>query len=321
MKHKVNVRYDKGISLIYKGKKIYFDSIGLPNSKPDIIIFSHLHSDHFNYRIINKLCRNTLIVMSKTSKHILEGIYRINNPNIIGVEDLSEHEFIGLHFKFTPSGHCAGSIQTKISDDIDIVYTGDINIEPRLILNPPSILKSDVLIIEATYGHPSYIFPDRTKIYRNILKEAKRRLEEDRYLIIGSRTLGTSQELTALFSYSKLGKNIYVHKRVYMFNKIHEREYEPLGNYMPLKKNIDKNGIIIEPLNIAFKEINSSKLICTGWAIKWKNGYPLSSHSDFNHLIKYVNESRAEKVYTIYGFSKIFAMYLKNRYDINAYFL
>jgi len=318
--NKIDVKYDKGILLIYKGKKIYFDLIGMPSNKPDIIIFSHLHSDHFNSKIINKL-KGTLIVMSKTSKHILEKIYGINNPSIIGVEDLSEHEFIGLHFKFTPSGHCAGSIQTSISDDIDIIYTGDINIEPRLILKPPPILKSNILIIEATYGHPSYIFPSRTEIYRNILEEAKKKLEENGYLIIGGRTLGTSQELTALFSYSKIRRDIFVHKKIYVFNKIHEENYEPLGFYTPLNKDISKNGIVIKPLNIVFKHTDLNRLICTGWAVKWKNGYPLSSHSDFNHLIKYVNENGAEKIYAVYGFSKIFAKYLKREYDIDAYYL
>ncbi len=193
------------------------------------------------------------------------------------------------------------------------MYTGDFNPQRRLILKPARQLRADILVIEATYGHPRYIFPDRPVIYTRILHSVRSAIEEGKNLVLSARRIGVAQELTSIISF--LAKDTpLVYRSIAEVNSIYEEFGENLGNYVILENEVDLARPFIYPLS---KKVRKKRIICTGWAVDY-GGLPLSSHADFKDLIKYVKESRAEEIYTVYGFSKSLAEQVSKEIGVNA---
>jgi len=304
----VEVYRDGGIVVEVDGRRILIDPVSLPSSKPDVIFVSHAHSDHCRLkplRVLSKIPK----LMSRATKELIDPFGRLENTVL--VEAGSSIEVAGLELEVHEAGHVLGSLQLLINAGESIVYTGDFCLEQRVILRPAQVLKADVLIIDATYGHPRYSFPPRTALYKQILKRVKEAISGGTGLIFAARPLGTSQELTALISLiAKLTP--FVDRRIGDHNRVYEKYGEELGSYVVHPSIPPKNSIAIIPLT----EQSNGTIPCTGWAID--SGIPLSSHADFEDLLRYVVESRAQRVYTFSAHAKSLAEILQREAGIDA---
>ena len=315
----MEIRYDGGIVISEKSCKILLDPQSLPSFKPSVIIVSHAHTDHYNLKVLRRF-PEVPKVMSQATRYLIDEKKILKN--VIEVAPGDQLNFHNCSIRVHDAGHILGSIQIEIIiRDKKVVYTGDFNLQARIILRPASIIKTDILIIEATYGHPRYIFPQRTKVYKQILELVKSSSKAKVSLL--GRSLGTAQELTALIAFSKIGLFPIVHPYIAKINKIYETYGEELGVYKVIQRKEDfNNGPIIMPLVERFTKnlSNSENIVCTGWAadLNKKNYVTLSSHADFKQIVHYVLQSGSEKVYTIYGFSKFLADFLKHEHDIDA---
>lgn len=324
---KIHIERDGGIFITIEEKaKILIDPISYPSKRPDLILISHAHSDHVNKRVLKKL-RNVPIILSEATYDLLFSKWHKKLfSEIHFLNDKEKIEVYGVEIEGINAGHCVGSLQFLINSKKTIVYTGDFNLDARLILQPARKVKSDILIIDSTFGNPIYIFPKRKKLYRDILKTVNNLLERVGRVIICSRKLGTSQELNVLLlSATFIDSPILVERSIAPINDIHKK-YE--GDDLVYKEvNLNeilnlKNGVVIAPLE-KYKYLSKKSkevIICTGWALTWKKNlsFPLSNHSDFNQLLDYVEYSNAELIIPVYGFYKEFQEYLANILDINA---
>jgi len=300
----VIAKYDGGIMVNFGDKKVLFDPIKLPSEKPDLIAVTHAHSDHHDVRVL-RLLDKIPKVMSLPTLKILDPKGRLRNVILIGSNE--EKEIAGIQVYAHSSGHILGSLEFIVSYKYDVAFTGDFNLERRIILTPARVLRSDILVIEATYGDPRYVFPPRAELYRRVLEIAK-----NGGILIG-RKIGVSQELTALLALSRV-KVPAVHPSIAEINKIYEKFGEILGPYLVIEDPVEERPYIA-PIN--YSSVSTNIIRCTGWALMG-NGIPLSSHADFNQLVDYVIRSRAEKVYTIYGFKNKLAEFLKRTLGIDA---
>ena len=250
------------------------------------------------------------IVLSSATRDLL-GLKE--SPNLVTVSPGEQAEIAGIQVEAHNAGHILGSLQFRIHLDKTVVYTGDFNLEPRIILKPASILTADILIIEATYGHPRYVFPPRSELYPRIVEKVLEYISEGSAVTLAARPLGVSQELTAVLSLSKISVPI-VHEKIWKYNVLYEKHGENLGSYLVYRSEryLRKKPVIV-PLSA-----KRGKIVCTGWSIASKNGVPLSSHSDFAGIVKYVKNSGAEKVYTVYGFAKDLAEYILNELGLSS---
>ena len=291
------MRYDGGIMVDFGSKRVLFDPRRRPSRRPDVIAITHAHSDHYNLKVLRTL-NNVPKVMSNATLRIMDpkGVLR----NVIPIQEREEKEVSGIQFYAYQSGHIVGSLEFLVSHRYEVVYTGDFNLEERIILNPAKILRGDFLIIEATYGDPRYTFPPRSVLYRKILELSK----EGK--IFAGRRIGVSQELTALLALSKIRIPV-VHPSVAEINKVYEKHGELLGPYLVMNDPIEERPYIA-PINYS---ASSDVVRCTGWAMSG-GGIPLSSHADFNQLVEYAARSGAEKIFTVYGFAEKFAVYLRS---------
>lgn len=308
-----------GVAVLLEDFKILFDPEKMAPFKPDFIFVTHAHRDHAKREVL-ELYRDVGVYMSEPTARIIYG-YKI--PDYVEIVE-DGIEFKGVEFKLYDSGHVVGGKSVLINGDEKIFYTGDFCSSVRVILEPLKSVKADTLIIEATYGAMPFIFPSRKRLYRDLIKRVAYYVDSIGYAIIGARSLGTAQEVLALLSNTRRKFDLYTDPRVYKMSRIHfeydyiKVDYEKCIDFKPCIKE----GVYITGIENAFKlrKKGYDVIICTGLSATWNdfNSLTLSSHEDLNGLINYVIQSRAEEVYTVYGYKRDFAVILKNM-GVNAY--
>ena len=299
---------DGGIIIEVKDRRILLDPLSLPREKPDAVFVSHAHSDHYRLKPLRALGKVPKL-MSKATKELIDPRGRLSD--VITVEGGESVEVAGLRLDFYNAGHVLGSLQLLIDSGTRIVYTGDFCIEQRIIMRPAPILKSDILIIDATYGHPRYSFPSRNEVYKRVLRAVKEATSCAKGLRFAARPLGTSQELTALLSLAAKTPP-FVERKIGENNRLYEKYGEHLGSYVVHPSIPPSDTVAIVTLSTSAND----SIPCTGWALH--SGIPLSSHADFDDLIKYALRSGACEVYAFSAHAKTLAGILAKEAGLQA---
>jgi len=284
-------------------------------SKRDLTLISHAHSDH--------VPRNLGKVISTPETASILKIFRDGFDWI----DLRFGEYIGLgdvKISAESSGHVLGSSQFLIdSGDERLVYTGDLNVYDSIVLKGAQPIEADKLVIEATYGSPNYIFPRREEIYARIIDWIIKTIRSGEIPAFKVYALGKAQEIMKLV-------NTYLKVPVitsWTVSKIAEK-YVDHGirlSYLPIYSDEGLEALSQgECVYIASKRRNPPSkrrirwAVATGWALRYRysgfdEAFPLSGHSDYPGLIRYVEESRPREIYVIHGFVKSFVKQLRRR--------
>ncbi|MDW7985643.1 MAG: MBL fold metallo-hydrolase [Nitrososphaerota archaeon] len=311
---RVKILREHGLALDVGGVKFVFDSKPIDNS---IQLISHAHLDH-----VDTLSQMNVIMTNETSS-ILKSIGRRGNWTTIdygiGLIILDD-----LKIFAESSGHVLGSAQFIIdTDGLRLVYTGDLNIYDSLVHEGAKPVDSDILIIESTYGEPSYRFPSREKIYANIVKWILKTVNSGQIPAFKVYSLGKSQEIIQLIN-AYLDIPVVVSQSVARISEKY-REYGKPLEYLSINSieglEVLRHGECVYVSSFR-DELPSRKktrwAVATGWAIRYRYSsydmaFPLSGHSDYDGLIKYVEESSPKQVYTIHGFAKEFSRHLVRR--------
>ncbi|MGB9631236.1 MAG: hypothetical protein ACPL09_04570, partial [Candidatus Methanodesulfokora sp.] len=184
----------------------------------------------------------------------------------------------------------------------------DINVGGGLTVEGPADLQeADILIIEATYGSPDYIFPDQDRVRMDLVKWAADSVKDGFIPMISAYTIGKSQEIIYLLN-KLTNLPVVVSRGV-------ARASRAYLNYFDLRYELDHDEPYVY-VSSRWKDAERSvKAVATGWAIKRDfgdaKGFCLSSHSDFNGLLRAVMKVDPEMVITVYGQSKRFAEELR----------
>jgi putative mRNA 3-end processing factor len=311
----IEVAVDRGVHIRARGKYVLIDPTGFPSNKPDVVLISHAHEDHYSLRVLRTLHRVPL-VMSRATRLLIDSRDRLEN--VLTVEPGQEVEVAGLRITAHEAGHIIGSLQFSFDlGDALVVYTGDFNLDRRLILRPAEVVKGDLLIIDATYGSPRYIFPPRAELYKAIVSRINQAVESGRSVVAKGRKLGVAQELTALVSMATHLVPL-VESSVARYNELYELLGEPLGRYVLWYGGgaLTSSAVVISRLGARYAGF-SETIVCTGWALG--RGFPLSSHADFAQLVRYVLDSKALLVVPFTGFRHEFSSFLRESYGIDAH--
>ncbi len=289
----MRLRYGNGLEVECEGRRILIDPKVSLEGIPTLI--SHAHSDHVPRNL--RTAKSDIFVTEGTS-YILRRLYG-GNYKILHYNEGFEIGRIEVYA--FPSGHIFGSAGFLINcEGISLFYTGDVNPRGGLTVESPArIARSDLLVMEATYGLPRFRFPNpevvRSKLARWAVKEAI----EGRFPVISAYLVGKSQEVIALLNrYTNL--EVSVSKRIADVSEA----YEKFG----LRYVTDRDSMA----HVTHRaEMNAARV--TGWALfsKRESDFPLSAHADFYDLLSIVEHSNPRKVFTVYGFSKEFAEILK----------
>ncbi|WP_455368420.1 MBL fold metallo-hydrolase [[Eubacterium] cellulosolvens] len=314
----VELGWSKGFTIRTPEHQLIFDpdSTSIPSKNSNIFI-SHAHADHY----IGMKSKARKYSTCETRK-IFESVY---GKSVVNFTDMKLNKIIEIgNIKITPlnAGHMLGSTQFLITlPDTSILYTGDINYLNTLTTRKAENVECDILVMEATYGEPSYIFPDRENVYANIVQWSLNQIKKGLTPVFRSYTAGKAQELVKVFNvYTNL--NVITSDRISKINKIYSESNIELV-YDEISSEIDRGPSVY--IMSRSNEIYSKRIvraIVTGWAVRMNArktaAFPLSSHADFNQLVDFVKDSKAKTVYNFTGFTDIFSNYVRRKFGIKS---
>ncbi len=290
-----------GVLLKIGDRKYGLDRI---DSKVDVDynLISHAHYDHLPTK-----ARGRVLASKETLK-----LAELRGRKYYNI--LEEHRDIELY----NTGHILGSTAFLIENKV--LYTGDINDNDRVILkgfNPP---QADILIIEATYGSPEYIFGEFKNQMNTLIRFLSRNMLQGRNIVLKAYPLGKPQIISLILN--KI-KSLYCSPRVLRYNQAYNKIAKMK---IPTKQfnshNIKEPFVLLAASNEKIKGIDKYdpiEVVMSGWTLKFGGGLPISDHSDYKGLIKTIDRIAPKKVYTIYGYADRLAQILReNGYDAQA---
>lgn len=292
----------------------YIDATG----KVDRNIVTHAHSDHARPGHKSYLAH-------ANSLPLLKG--RLGKK--ISVQSLEYGEEIsinGIKVSLHPAGHIYGSAQVKVAHGDEVwVASGDYKLENDRLSTPFEPIKCNVFITECTFGLPVYNWPDQDEVYADINSWWKENKSSGVTSLLHGYSLGKSQRIIKNIDGS-IGE-IFVHRTVGAMNDAIRSTGAQLNETVTINEDLKpeslKGNLIIAPPSFAvgrmFHGIGPVSLaMASGWAQSGRNfsrgsvdrGFVLSDHADWDGLLEAIEETKAEKVITMHGYTHELSRYL-----------
>jgi putative mRNA 3-end processing factor len=215
-----------------------------------------------------------------------------------------------------PAGHILGSSQVLIEKNGKrILITGDYKTIADNTAQNFQLVKTDILITEATFGMPVFKHPCALSEANKVIKSIE--YENKRNHIIAAYSLGKAQRIINLLRENNYNEPIYVHGSIEMISKYYLNKKIKLGRLIKVDRENAKSlkgQIIISPPATLYdswsrKFTNLKTCYASGWmSIKQRAKQKLielpliiSDHADWNELTNYIKISEAENVYVTHG--------------------
>jgi putative mRNA 3-end processing factor len=200
----------------------------------------------------------------------------------------------------------ATQVLVETADDLRVVYTGDFKLEETPVID------CDTLVIEATYGNPSFKRKFDVDINELLVSMIERRLRGGTVYVFGF--YGKLQEIMQMLRKADVEVPFVMPDTVHEISKICDNYGMKLGS---LTLDTSKEGqellnkdlpcVAFYHTNTRFKVgLNHTRICVSGWEFQnpckqiGEQEYlvALSDHSDFDNLIEYVKRSKAKQVIT-----------------------
>ena len=317
----MRVRWKSGIQVEYGGVRVMLDPQN--NRLSHCLVFvSHGHFDHSAaFRMDDMQKYSSQQTFDLIASY---GIQPKNwQPLAIGKKVIFDDVEVVSH----NSGHVLGSYEFEVkTPEGNVLFTGDFNTEYTKTMKPAKPVQCDILVLEATFGSPSFVFPSEDEVGKEMVNWAKKVIKSGKIPTFQADPLGNAQEIISIFSESSIP--VVTHLKVSRINRIYEAHGHKL-EYLDAKSNEAQE--IIDSGNLAYitpKQLDLQDhpefepALVSGWAL-WarKTAFPLSDHADFPRLIKFVEECRPKIVLTCHGsrFNDTLAHFIERKLGIRAY--
>jgi len=231
--------------------------------------------------------------------------------------------------KMLEAGHIAGSRMFLVQGESTVLYTGDFCTREKENTKGAKPHKCDVLITEATYGKPRYVFPDHAEMMSVVRDWLDDIVKRDGSAVLLAYPLGKSQELTA----SLRDLPLVLHPTIADNNRLlrkHgydlvEKEFDGHHTKPPfvyITSGLGKDAERVESL----VRHGAKTAAFSGWAMDkgftYRSGvdeaFPVSDHCGFDELVEFVRKCSPKQVFTTHGFVKEYAMHLRRNLGIQA---
>ena len=275
------------------------------------VLVSHAHADHtygFRHKGLKQSTPETRDIHDALNDLEIGLFEQVRLGERVTVQDV---EIEALN-----AGHMLGSAQFLVHTPLStILYTGDINCVDTLTTKAAEPQECDVLVIEATYGSPTYRFPSRHQVYSEMVEWTLYTINQGTLPVFHVYAAGKAQEVVRLFNlYTKIP--VVVSPKLDGVNRAHARSGLGLEWKVSDSKegrDLLKNGPCVylttpSTNGNGLAELTSRRIArayATGWAMSyWRGdaGFPLSSHADFDQLVNYIKGCKPKNVYVFTGF-------------------
>ena len=313
----MRVTYDGGIRVQDGLREIVLD----PSRKTPGSVVSHGHLDHLTSG--GMMTPETLEVL------------RIRKGTGDGVELPygKEVDREGFAVRLSDAGHVFGSAMVRVDD---LLYTGDFNPEGGATCGKAVPEKVHTLIVDATYGKPTFNFPPKHEVEADLLTWLEMELA-DGPVALGGYEFGKSQELIALVN--RLGVEVAVSDRIADLADAYVRHgirlhYRRLSDLSDAERRdprvyILPPGWLRPPLDESVSWLGSLRLraaYVSGWAAFFDFSrrygldaqFPLSDHGDFEDVIGFIEACAPRRVYPVFSHAPDLAREVERRLRIRA---
>ncbi len=279
----------------------------------DTNLISHAHTDHL-----------------PTSFRKLEAICSPESRDFIVARRRKEISIVSdSRVEMLEAGHIAGSRMFLVSSGQSVLYTGDYCTREKKNTRPAKPHKCDILITEATYGLPKYVFPEHRETMSLARDWMEDLIREGTSAILLAYPLGKSQELSAALGDLPLvlnptiaANNVILKKHGY---DLPDTVYDPDSTKPPfvyITSGLGKESLRVQNL----KKHGAKVAAFSGWALdngfaslsSLDEAFPISDHCGYNELLEFVRRCSPSSVFTTHGFAKEFASHVRKNLGIPA---
>lgn len=230
-----------------------------------------------------------------------------------------------LVLELLPAGHVLGSAQLRVIRESGerVVYTGDINLVPSLTAERAQVAECDTLILEATFGHPRYVFPPREEVLGEVERWVRAQLERGAVPVLLAYPLGKSQE--AMRYLAERGYRLCAHASIYEVCQLYGELGVPIEPLRRFAGRVEPGEVLFYPPHLARTGALAAlwpraTAVLTGWALDGgaarrygaDTAFPLSDHADCPALVRYAQATGAREVLTHHGFAEELAQVLRD---------
>ncbi|MFW9918523.1 MAG: MBL fold metallo-hydrolase [Candidatus Thorarchaeota archaeon] len=290
-------------------------------------LLSHAHADHIgNLEDARHIIatQETIDALNARGGRIQSGLSTIGFNDTIGQ--------IGVYITALNAGHVIGSTMFKLvfDDGLTVLYTGDFNASDSVVHKAAVPIDADVLITEATYGTPQWVFPRRELIHNDIITTARQAIESGRIPIFHAYSLGKAQEAIALLANSGIDvvsgnpavdavSEIYTKYGIELrYANLEDVEVKTtLKQGCAIVTSAPRHAIsnvrkMIGPSFAKDLERRKQNYNLSGWTLgEYRNGgFPLSAHTDFPNLLEFAEKVNPRIVYCFTSNAGVFSGYL-----------
>lgn len=282
--------------------------------KGETTLLSHSHFDH-----IGGLKNARHIIATKGTFDTWQARRSKRSENKTEIKHGDMFGQIGANITALNAGHVLGSTMFHIeyNDGLTVLYTGDFNNVDSLVHKAAKPVEADVLITEATYGAPPWVFPERKTVYENILDAATEVIDDGCIPLFHAYSLGKAQETIALLQsggFKVISGNTSIDKVCSVYKR-HGVDLRHLSlQSTETTSALDEGAVIVSSSSRhtmnSMKKLYGEKKFAklesrieyfdlSGWTIgKFRRqGFPLSAHSDFNGLLSFAKSVKPRVAY------------------------
>ncbi len=297
-------------------------------------IVTHIHSDHTRYLMRSARKSPYIVGTPITLEWLLALGARVNEEKLRPLEVGDILQLSDSSIEFRKSMHIPGTVQVvyEAEDGTRAVYTSDFK-KPGV---GTPIINSDILIIDAVYGDPSYRrFFDN---YIDVLLADFVRESLAKGPVYIYAYYGKVQEVLNLLRKEGIDAPFILDPKQYMLTKILERHGWVIKDYFPSSsdeaREVMRNGLYVYFTHLFRKYVNGfgTHVRLSGWEFRaplrrmnhrwWQIAF--SDHADFEGLVYYVKMAKPKVVLVNSVRSTggdLFVSYLNKKLGIKAYLL
>lgn len=289
--------YDRGLKLTKADLAIDFS-----RRQPRAFI-SHAHQDH--------MARHQFALCTPETARLYH--LRLGTRAVLTMPYRQPVEWGGMTLTTYPAGHCLGSAMLLADDgEQTLLYTGDFKLGESATAERAELPHADTLVIESTYGIPSYRLMPRAEAVEMLIDLVRQTIARECTPVIQAYVLGKSQEVSKILT--QHGIPVLQHPDIHAISKVYAQCGMDLGACGPYLGHAPAGHAVITPpgkhKNTRLAGLkNTVSFAVTGWAMhpstKWRLGVdhaiPLSDHADYDELFQAVEQVGAKEIYCTHG--------------------